>query len=324
MNKETLIKRNENESGSIGIGAMIVFIALILVAAVASTVIIKTAEELQDRAEKTGDDTRDQISGKLIVTDVYISTDDDADGDIDGLVVIAKLASGSDATLETAMTYMIVCNAGGFRTDTAQVDAVTLANVDIAATTPLTSGEMFRFAIPLDVKSPTSRAPSVFRFSSPKEIFPPDEVIDPSASVRFPIVDPAPIVATPVVIFPAVFKLLFPKETVPLLSVISFPSKLSVPIIASEPEEFEGTSMLVNFPVDAIFSPMETPSIKPPVRLIELESCVERLPKPKEDLAKESLSTVQSVPSETIKFPSLFCKSAIVIKLESTSCLVST
>ena len=33
--------------GSIGIGAMIVFIALILVAAVASTIIIKTAEELQ-------------------------------------------------------------------------------------------------------------------------------------------------------------------------------------------------------------------------------------------------------------------------------------
>ena len=39
-----------DERGSIGIGAMIVFIALILVAAVASTVIIKTAEELQDRA----------------------------------------------------------------------------------------------------------------------------------------------------------------------------------------------------------------------------------------------------------------------------------
>ena len=139
-----------DERGSIGIGAMIVFIALILVAAVASTVIIKTAEELQDRAEKTGDDTRDSISGKLLVTDAYVGTDADDDNDIDTIIVIAKLASGSDATLETAMTYMIVCNAGGFQTDTAQIDAVTLANVDIAATTPLTSGEMFRFAIPLD------------------------------------------------------------------------------------------------------------------------------------------------------------------------------
>ncbi|MFL2973828.1 MAG: hypothetical protein ACJZ4F_02515 [Candidatus Thalassarchaeaceae archaeon] len=151
MNKETSIKRNDNESGSIGIGAMIVFIALILVAAVASTVIIKTAEELQDRAEKTGDDTRDQISGKLIVTDVYIATDDGGDGNIDDLVVIAKLASGSDATLETAMTYMLICDNTGFATDTGTVDAIELDGVsDIAATTALTSGQMFRFNIAVD------------------------------------------------------------------------------------------------------------------------------------------------------------------------------
>ena len=43
--------QHKNDDGaSIGIGAMIVFIALILVAAVASTIIIKTAEELQHDA----------------------------------------------------------------------------------------------------------------------------------------------------------------------------------------------------------------------------------------------------------------------------------
>ena len=47
------LPRDQEDSGSIGIGAMIVFIALILVAAVASTIIIKTAEELQQNAEQT-------------------------------------------------------------------------------------------------------------------------------------------------------------------------------------------------------------------------------------------------------------------------------
>ena len=74
---KTQYKKND-DGASIGIGAMIVFIALILVAAVASTIIIKTAEELQQRAEATGDDTRDEISGKLQIVMAYVSVDDNA------------------------------------------------------------------------------------------------------------------------------------------------------------------------------------------------------------------------------------------------------
>ena len=61
-----------DDEASIGIGAMIVFIALILVAAVASTIIIKTAEELQQNAENTSSDTRQQISGKITISDVFV------------------------------------------------------------------------------------------------------------------------------------------------------------------------------------------------------------------------------------------------------------
>ena len=61
-------KKNMNEEsndwGSIGIGAMIVFIALILVAAVASAVIIQTGEKLQQNAQQSGSDTQQEISGK--------------------------------------------------------------------------------------------------------------------------------------------------------------------------------------------------------------------------------------------------------------------
>ena len=51
MNKRNTPYMNDDRA-SIGIGAMIVFIALILVAAVASTIIIKTAEELQQRLKQ--------------------------------------------------------------------------------------------------------------------------------------------------------------------------------------------------------------------------------------------------------------------------------
>ena len=68
------VRMNENEvSGSIGIGAMIVFIALILVAAVASAVIIQTGEKLQQNAQQTGDDTQREIGGKITINSAYIN-----------------------------------------------------------------------------------------------------------------------------------------------------------------------------------------------------------------------------------------------------------
>ena len=66
MNEET------NDWGSIGIGAMIVFIALILVAAVASAVIIQTGEKLQQNAQQSGSDTQQEISGKISIITVWV------------------------------------------------------------------------------------------------------------------------------------------------------------------------------------------------------------------------------------------------------------
>jgi hypothetical protein len=129
-----------DEDGSIGIGAMIVFIALILVAAVASTIIIKTAEELQQNAENTSSDTRQQISGKISISDVFVDTvanplafdhtgaggigsvgwgvpcgqDDDAAGkdcptDVATFAVIARVSSGSLNVQEGDVRWYITC-----------------------------------------------------------------------------------------------------------------------------------------------------------------------------------------------------------------------
>ena len=104
----------KNDDGaSIGIGAMIVFIALILVAAVASTIIIKTAEELQQRAEATGDDTRDEISGKIQLVMAYVSAETGGGvTTVDEITLIVQMAAGSDATLLTDIQWLIVCDNG--------------------------------------------------------------------------------------------------------------------------------------------------------------------------------------------------------------------
>ena len=82
--------------------------------------------------------------------------------DIDMIIVIAKLASGSDNTLPTSMSYTIACDngAGAFATDHSllsgtaadadelhDADIRTMAGVDITDTTALASGEQFKFSI---------------------------------------------------------------------------------------------------------------------------------------------------------------------------------
>lgn len=99
-----MTEKIENDQGSIGIGAMIVFIALILVAAVASAVIIQTAETLQQNAQNVGDDTQDEIAGKVQLHGAFYA----AAGD--DVHLIFSLAPGSGTILTTAINFQVFCN----------------------------------------------------------------------------------------------------------------------------------------------------------------------------------------------------------------------
>ena len=154
---------DRREEGSIGIGAMIVFIALILVAAVASTIIIKTAEELQQNAENTSSDTRQQISGKVSVADVYVKTVADPLGtgsntDIATMEVIARISSGSLNVQEGDISYYISCqvtlvdqaNDPTYAVvDSGTVNSLELDGTDITTGTEITAGTTFKFEIDL-------------------------------------------------------------------------------------------------------------------------------------------------------------------------------
>lgn len=101
-------ERNEEQNeAAIGIGAMIVFIALILVAAVASAVIIQTGEKLQQNAQSAGEGTKDAMATKITIVNAIMT-----DTGNDQVTLTIRLAPGSDPITATAIEWIATCPGG--------------------------------------------------------------------------------------------------------------------------------------------------------------------------------------------------------------------
>jgi flagellin-like protein len=93
----------DSDRGQVGIGTLIIFIALVLVAAVAAGVLINTAGQLESSASDTGEDAQAQVSNQIDVVSAT-GADNDSDGSIESVTLVVKKSPGSDPIDLTAAT----------------------------------------------------------------------------------------------------------------------------------------------------------------------------------------------------------------------------
>ena len=100
-------ERRTKDRGQVGIGTLIVFIAMVLVAAIAAGVLINTAGFLQTSAEDTGEETQEQVTDRVQVLSEVGEVDTDGGPVNEVTLTVSKAPGAGDINLEEVTIHWI-------------------------------------------------------------------------------------------------------------------------------------------------------------------------------------------------------------------------
>ena len=150
------------ERGQVGIGTLIVFIAMVLVAAIAAGVLIDTAGFLQTKSEQTGDESTAQVTNRVnVVSTIGNVTFDDTDGqyEVDYVnLTVMKSSGAGDVNLSTATIEWLGPDDGRVlqKADAPDARNFSVETIrDAGDTAPVLTAQEDRFRVVLDADAIT-------------------------------------------------------------------------------------------------------------------------------------------------------------------------
>jgi len=187
-----MVKYTNSKQGAQGIGTLIIFIAMILVAAVAAGVLIQTGSSLQSKSLDVGRQSQERLTTDIEVIQVY--AEDATDGAItngtDTITFVMRLGSGSTAIKFSDLLIRYDAPEGSQSVTYTDGSAATAANYKVVfkinggapQTGYLTTGDLAEVSFIYDVpKEITEGETSTLRLISKNGAVKPIQITTPSA-----------------------------------------------------------------------------------------------------------------------------------------------
>ncbi|QIB73808.1 flagellin [Halogeometricum borinquense] len=121
-----MFEKFDTDRGQVGIGTLIVFIAMVLVAAIAAGVLVNTAGFLQATAQDAGQESVNKVTNRVDVVSTHGIVNDEANElTVDSLNLTVRLAAGSGSVSleDTTIKYVSDSTARNLVYDNATTDA---------------------------------------------------------------------------------------------------------------------------------------------------------------------------------------------------------